>query len=125
MKNLLSATVLATAFTFSGVANADTHIEEVWDCTLRDGKTMEEVNAVNAKWVKFINKKVKGGAIDSRSVTPVVGEFGSFFFVDSFPNLGSWADGKEAMQTEEGEKLNAEFDALTECGSNSLYNSTN
>jgi hypothetical protein len=124
MKNLLLVTILAATFSFCGFANADTHVEEVWDCTLEEGKTMEQVNAINVKWVKFINKKVKGGGIDSRSVTPLVGDFSSFFFVDSFPNLQSWADAKAAMESKEGQKLDAAFDEVSECSSNSLYTST-
>ena len=124
MKNLLSVLFMTAAVAVSGVASANTHVEEVWECTLRDGKTMKQVNAVNAKWGKFINKQVKGGGIGSRSVTPLVGDLSSFFFVDAFPNLQSWTDAKAAMDSNQGRKLDAEFEAVSECSSNQLYNST-
>jgi len=125
MKNLLTVTAMAATFAFSGFTIADTHVEEVWDCKLVEGKTMEQVNAANADWVKFANKKVKGGGINSRAVTPVVGDMGGFFFVDSFPNLKSWADTKVVMATKEGQKMEAAILAKAECSSNRLYNSTN
>ena len=124
MKNLLSVTALAAAMALSTTASAESHIEEVWDCTLRDGKTMDQVNSINASWMKHANKKVKGGGISSRTVTPLVGDMGSFIFVDSFPNLDSWADLKEAMKSDEGQKIEAAFEEVTNCTSNRLYTST-
>jgi hypothetical protein len=125
MKNLLSVFLMTAVVTVSGVASAGTHVEEVWDCTLNEGKTMEQVNAVNAKWVEFINKQVKGKGITSRSVTPLVGDLSSFVFVDAFPNLQSWTDAKAAMDSKKGREMDEEFAAVSECTSNALYNSTN
>jgi hypothetical protein len=125
MKNLLSVFFMTVAMAVSGIASAGTHVEEVWDCTLREGKTMKQVNAINAKWIKFVNKQVKGGEISSRTVTPLVGDLSSFVFVDAFPDLQSWTDTKAAMASEQGQKLEAEFDEVSECSSNRLYNSTN
>jgi hypothetical protein len=125
MKNLLSVFLMTAVVTVSGVASAGTHVEEVWDCTLNEGKTMEQVNVVNAKWVEFINKQVKGKGITSRSVTPLVGDLSSFVFVDAFPNLQSWTDAKAAMDSKKGREMDEEFAAVSECTSNALYNSTN
>ena len=124
MKNVISTTVLAVTLILCGFANAGTHVEEVFDCKLKEGKTMEEVNSANAKWLEFVNKNVKGGNISSRAVTPLVGDFGSFFFVDSFPDLTSWAAMKAAVGTEEGMKVEAGILDIVECSSNRLYNST-
>ena len=124
MKIFQSVTLLAAAFAVCGFANADTSIEMVWDCTLNEGKTMEEVHAVNAKWVTFINKKVKGGDISSATVVAIVGDYSSFLFVDSFPNLQSWTDAAAAMETSEGQKLDAAFDEVSDCSSSRLYEST-
>ena len=124
MKNLFVVTTLLTAIALCATANADTHIEEVWECTLSEGKTMAQVNAINANWVKYANKNVEGGGINSRSVSPLVGDMGTFIFVDSFPNLGSWADTKEVMRSSEGQKIEAELEGVSECTSNRLYTST-
>ncbi len=124
MKNLFVVTTLSAAMAFCATATANTHIEEVWDCTVLEGSTMTQVNAINANWVKYVNKNVKGGGINSRSVTPLVGDMGTFIFVDSFPNLSSWADAKEAMKSSEGQKIEAELEGVSKCTSNRLYTST-
>jgi hypothetical protein len=124
MKNLLAIATLAAAMTLCATASADTHIEEVWDCSLREGKTIAQVNSLNANWIKYVNKNVKGGGINSRIVTPLVGDMGSFIFVDSFPNLGSWAETKELMSSGEGQKIEAAIDEVSDCTSNRLYTST-
>jgi hypothetical protein len=124
MKNLLAIATLAAAMTLCATASAETHIEEVWDCSLREGKTIAQVSSRNANWIKYVNKNVKGGGINSRIVTPLVGDMGSFIFVDSFPNLGSWAETKELMSSGEGQKIEAAFDEVTNCSSNRLYTST-
>ena len=65
-----------------------------------------------------------GGGINSRAVTPLVGDMGSFIFVDSFPNLGSWADTKAVMNSGEGQKIEAALEEVSDCTSNRLYTST-
>lgn len=123
MKNLLSVTALAAAMAFTASASAEEHIEEVWECTLVEGKTMNQANSINATWVKYVNNNVKGGNINSRTVVPLVGDMGSFFFVDSFPNLVSWAETKELMRSGEGQKIEAALEEVADCASNRLYGS--
>jgi hypothetical protein len=124
MKTILSVTALAAAMLCGANANAESHIEEVWECTLVEGKTMEQVNNINASWIKYANENVKGGGISSRTVTPLVGDLGSFIFVDSFPDLGSWATAKEVMSTGDGQKIEAALEEVSSCTSNRLYSST-
>lgn len=106
---------------FSINAYADTRIEQVWSCTLNDGKSMDDVKALNNKWVKYVNKAVKGGDIQSYVATAIVGKMGVFIFIDSFPNLGAWTAKEAAMDADEGKKLNEAFDEIADCQSNSLY----
>ena len=124
MKNILTVLCMTVAVSASAIVQAGSHIEEVFDCSLREDKTMKELNAINARWVKLMNKEVKGGGINSRVVTPVVGDFGQFFFVDSFPSLQSWADAKAVSDTKKGSAIEAEIEAVTDCTSNRLYSST-
>ena len=114
---------LLSALAVNGAVWADTHVEMVWDCKMREGKTFDEVEALNEDWMKFVNKKVKGGGVSSRIITPVVGDLGHFYFVDAFPNMTAWAQVYDAMQTPDGQKLEAQFDALSDCSSNRLYES--
>jgi hypothetical protein len=50
---------------------------------------MNQVSVINANWIKYVNKNVKGGGINSLTMGQLVGDIGTFFFVGSFANLNS------------------------------------
>ena len=123
MKSHLSRTFLISALLATGfaVANAHTRVDEVWTCTINDGKTMEEFQATNLKWVQFLNAHVEGGDIHSYIATPVVGAQGQFVGIDSFPSMASWTAHKALLEKPEGRELMAAFEKVSTCSSNSLY----
>jgi hypothetical protein len=122
---LVASMILAAALGMvSAVANAETRTFQLWTCTVNTGKTIADVKAVDTKWVKFINSKVKGGDIHSSVATPVTGELNHFMFIDSFPSIEAWAAQQTAMETPEGLALLAEFDAVSKCTVGNLYSST-
>jgi len=123
MKKALIATAILS-LTFSSISFAQKTIVDVWNCKLHEGKTMKDAAALNEKWVKFMNANVKGGGINSYDLDPRVGDQDHFLFVDVYPNMQSWADSENVMETKEGKALLMEFKALSKCGSNSLYSST-
>lgn len=123
--NLARAFTVIMLLATCAAANAD-RIEEVWICKVNDGKSMDDVNAANSKWVKFVNANVKGGDIASSVVTPVVGDIatGTFIYVDSFPSLESWAASRPALEmNDEGKAIDAELNAAATCSENQLYSS--
>ena len=105
-------------------ANANSRVDEVWQCTLKDGKTIEEVKAANSAWVKWANANVAGGDIQSSTVTTIVGDTSSFIFVDSYPSLESWAATKAAFDSPEGEAVEDAINETADCNQNRLYRST-
>ena len=112
-------------FIFSVSCYAEKHIVDVWQCKLKENKTMKDAGALNEKWVKFMNANVKGGGMNSYDMEPRVGNQDGFMFVDVYPNMQSWAAGENVMEkTEEGKALQEEFRMLSKCSSNSLYSST-
>jgi hypothetical protein len=124
MKSLASKVLLTCvllAFGFAVVAGAHTRIEEVWTCTIKDGKTMEAFQAVNLKWVRFVNENVEGGDIHSSIARSGVGVQGQFVSIDSFPSMDSWTAHKALLQKAEGRELEAAFEEVSTCSSNSLY----
>jgi hypothetical protein len=122
MKSFFVKTLsLIIALGFSLHTYADTRIEQVWSCTIKDGKSIADIKALNSKWVKYANKAVKGGDIQSYVVTAIVGEMEGFIFVDSFPSMESWTAKEAAMSIGEGKKLVAAFNKIGKCKSNSLY----
>ena len=123
MKKLIH-TIVFCLVGFSLVAQADSRVAEIWHCKLEEGKTMEEVAAANGKWLTFVNGVVEGGGIRSFALESIVGETGHFTFVDTFPSRIAWATVKDALETPEGEAVEAGFEGLWECSKNRLYKST-
>ena len=123
MHKTLLITVAGAILGIGLTAYAEEQIDEVWQCKLNDGKTLEEVQTNNSIWVKAMHDNVSDD-ISSMVVTSVVGDTGHFLFVDSFPDLATWAAAKAWLETEEGQALDAQFQALANCESNRLYRST-
>lgn len=122
MKTLLTRATMAGALMCLGMtASAETIFEEVWTCKLEDGKTIEEIQAANSKWLKFVNEKTGKGKIRSSVVAAVVGNTDIFLFVDTYPDLATWSATKEFLGSEEGEEVEQLFEGLSDCSENRLY----
>lgn len=53
--------------------------------------------------------------------TPIVGALGAFMYVDSYPDMETWAAAKKALAKEEGQAREAALNELATCETNSLY----
>ena len=121
MKKLLSGVCVAlVTLCLSGIAAADS-IAESWTCEVKEGKKIEDVQATNSKWLKWVNAHVKGGGITSSVGTAVVGNTQSFIFVDTYPNLATWAAAKDALDSDAGDELDDLFEDVSECSENRLW----
>ena len=105
--------------------NADTRLEQVWTCTLNDGKTLEDLSAIHGKWLAWANKQAYGGDIRGYVASPFVGaEFSVVLLIDSYPDLVTYAADIDAYYAAEGQALDAEYDAVSNCTSSALYTVT-
>ena len=121
MKKLLPVTFVALCtLGLSGIAAADS-IVETWTCEVKEGKKIEDVQAVNSKWLKWVNEQVEGGGISSSVGESVVGNSEKFIFVDTYPNLATWAATKDALDSPAGEELDDLFEDVSECSENRLW----
>ena len=121
MKKLLTATFVASVtLCLSGIATADS-IAETFTCKVVEGKKIEDVQAKNSKWLKWINANVEGGGITSSVGTAVVGNSDMFIFVDTYPDLATWAAAKDALDSDAGEELDELFDDVSDCSENRLW----
>ncbi len=121
MKKLLpGAFVALVTLCLSGIATADS-IAETWTCEVKEGKSIEDVQAINSKWLKWINAHVEGGGITSSVGTTVVGNSEIFIFVDTYPNLATWAVAKDVLDSDEGEEIEDLFEDVSECSKNRLW----
>ncbi len=118
---LRSIAVLAT-LALSGAAFADNYVE-VWTCTLEDDKKVEDVQTANSVWLAYVHKNISED-ITSSVLTSVVGDSTGFVFVDSFPDLDTWARAKTRLDSDEADELEDLFEGIFECSENSLHKVT-
>jgi len=116
----LGAFVTLVTLFLSGIATADS-IAETWTCEVKEGKSIEDVQATNSKWLKWINAHVEGGGIASSVGTAVVGNIETFIFVDTYPNLATWAAAKDVLDSDEGDEIEDLFEDVSECSENRLW----
>ena len=116
----LGAFVTLVTLFLSGIATADS-IVETWTCEVKEGKSIEDVQATNSKWLKWINAHVEGGGIASSVGTAVVGNIETFIFVDTYPNLATWAAAKDVLDSDEGDEIEDLFEDVSECSENRLW----
>ena len=83
---------------------------------------MDDVRAAISAWVRFMHANVDD-AIASVILTPDVGdlEAGRFIFADDFPSYDAWNQAREAIETDDGQAIDAAINEATACDNSSLY----
>ena len=120
MKLLKSAVLVGAALFLSTVASADSVIES-WQCELKNDAEFEDVMAINSKWLKWVNDNTEGGEITSSLGRPVVGALTKFLFIDSYPDLATWAATKKVLDSDAAEEVDEMFADVMECKENRLW----
>ena len=123
-KTLMNIFLLLTTLCFATAAIAadgdDTRIVNLYQCKLKEDKTISDVHAANGKWSRYVNAQVQGGDIHSYVLQTLVGTSGTFLYADSYPSLNAW----EAVSNIESDEMKAIDKALgevAECTSNTLH----
>ena len=122
MRKLILAIVFLLAPALCLAEAGDTQVIEVWNCTIKEGKTVADVEAHNAKWLAFVRQASPD--VNSYGMESIVGESGSFMFADIYPDLAAWGAVKKALDSEAAGDIEAGFGELLDCTSNSLYKTT-
>jgi hypothetical protein len=123
MSKIILRTIVALATLGLGaIALADSYVE-VWTCTLEDDKTVEDVQAVNSKWLAYVHENISAD-ITSSIVVAVVGSLEGFTFVDTYPDLATWSNTKTRLDSDEADEIDDLFDDVSECSENSLHKVT-
>lgn len=112
-------TILAalTLVFFSNAILADS-IVAAYTCKLKEGKKKEDVQAVNSKWLGWVRKNVNEN-IESSFGTAIVGDQDIFLFVDTYPDLNTWAATQTAIDGES--ELEDMFSEVSSCSENRLW----
>ena len=112
--------VLTSAFLLvSAVASADP-VTIVFSCELNDGKTKDDAMAVNAKWLKWARATGGSDEITSTFVATLVGDFDGFMWVDTYPDLATWAKVWDADLEADEPEVSAGFDDVETCSGNRM-----
>jgi len=94
-------------------------------CTLKEGKTMADVQAWVDAWRPLVKKAGKQYAI--RILVPHAGteSIGQFYIEGSSPTLSTYAEGWEWWYSDgDAAKSNAQLMSAAACGANSIYITT-
>lgn len=118
-KIVLTILVAFTLVYASSSVFADT-IANVVTCELKEGKKQEELQALNSKWLKWVRENVNEN-IESSVGTAVVGDLDVFLFVDSYPDLATWAATETALDSDAASELEDMFEEVSDCSENRLW----
>jgi hypothetical protein len=122
MRVLLLLTTLGFATSVLAAGADESRVVNLWQCKLKEDKTIADVHAANGKWVKYVNTQVEGGDIHSYVLQTLVGESRSFLYADSYPNLAAW-DAASAIESDEMKAIDKGLGEVAECASNTLHKS--
>ena len=119
MQKSISTILVALALVLSSAVSADT-IVAVYSCELKEGKTQEELQALNSRWLKWVRENVNEN-IESAVGTAVVGDQGVFLFADTYPDLTTWAATQTALDSDAASALENMFEDVSDCSENRLW----
>lgn len=114
LKKTLLAAVSSVFLLLSVAAHAEP-ITAVFYCKLNEGNTKEEAMEINARWLKWARETAGTDEITSSYVSTVVGDFGGFMWVDTYPDIASWGKVVDADSD-----FDDEFNEVATCSGNRL-----
>jgi hypothetical protein len=115
LKKIMLATVTSVFLLLSVVAQAEP-VTIVFTCELNDGKTKDDAMEINSRWLKWARATGGSDEITSSYVSTMIGDFGSFMWVDTYPDIATW--GKVADADSD---FDDEFDEVATCSGNRMY----
>ena len=116
---ILSILVVFSVVFFANSVLADSVVAS-YTCKLKEGKKQEELQATNGKWLAWVRKHVNEN-IQSSVGTAIVGDQDMFLFVDTYPDLGTWAAAQTALDSDAASELEDMFDDVSKCTENRLW----
>jgi hypothetical protein len=123
MKSTIKFLIAALFAGSLSLANAD--VVEVWQCQLKDGKTVDDLRVASSAWLTAV-KSMEGGAevqaFHNFSVVAYNGENG-FNFISITPDLAVWGKLAEAYPGSAMQKADEAWSEVADCKGNSLWSS--
>ena len=125
MPRTISCIVIAL-FAWSVQAAETGTIAEVYGCTYREGKTLADLNAAAAQWLKQFDQIDAGKNYFAAVLTPYrANSTYDAVWIGSNPNLNDWANMEEASNASAVMQSSAAaFDAVASCESGLYFSTT-
>ena len=114
------STLVAVMFAFISHSIFADSIVATFTCKLNDGSKKEDVQAVNSKWLKYVTENISKD-ITSSFGTAVVGNQDIFMFIDTYPDLETWAKTETSLNSEDGLVIVDMFEEVSHCSENRLW----
>jgi hypothetical protein len=123
MKKITNIILIALFAGSFSLANAS--VIQVWECSLKDGKTNEELNAVSSAWLKATKSMEGAEAIEAYHNYPVAAYAGNggFNFIVITPDFEIWGKLMAAYDGSASQKADEAWNEVAECKGNSLWES--
>ena len=115
LKKIMLATVTSVFLLLSGVVYAEP-VSIVFSCKLKEGSTKEDAMEINARWLKWARATAGTDEITSSYVSTIIGDLGSFMWVDTYPDIATWGKIVDADSD-----FDAEFNEVSTCSGNRMY----
>ena len=120
MKIRLLSIMVAVTFAFLSNSIFADSIVATYTCKLKEGKKKEDVQAVNSKWLKYVNENVSKD-ITSSFGSAVIGNQDIFMFADTYPDLETWAKTQTLLDSEAASEMDDMFEEVSHCSENRLW----
>ena len=114
LKKIALATVTSVFLFLSAVVHAEP-VTIVFSCELKDGHTKEDAMEINSRWLKWARETGGSHEITSSYVSTIIGDLGSFMWVDTYPDIATWGKIVDADS-----EFDAQFDEVSTCSSNRM-----
>lgn len=115
LKKIMLA-IATSVFLLLSVAVYAEPVSIVYSCKLKEGSTKEDAMEINARWLKWARATAGTDEITSSYVSTIVGDLGSFMWVDTFPDIATWGKIVDADSD-----FDAEFNEVSTCSGNRMY----
>ena len=117
LRTICASSLLLCAF----LAHADARIEVVWSCTLNEGKTLEDLHAVNGNWVTWTRDNGMDGISAHVANRIIGGDLTAVLLIDSYPDWQTYAEEVAKYDSPAGEALDAAYAEVATCTSNAVW----
>lgn len=120
---LISLVTLSFAVLLTGATLARAETQEAFLCTLKEGKTLEDLMKVSAQFAAEAVKLPGGKDYEARILVPIASQnMQSVIWIGSMPTFSAMASFSDAYQASEaGKKLDKGFQGVVDCQSHSYW----